>query len=134
MLEDTETDYFEAPSSAETYESGSGDISGNEGTECLTQFSADHSCESGQEVMPILIKNRLTETSRCHVQIQSPIKVSKSSRKVMPRTPIPGYTDPHGELTQSEWRKLESKQEQKPELQMSNSSMLRRRGARSVAI
>ncbi|SJM86041.1 uncharacterized protein ZBIST_2615 [Zygosaccharomyces bailii] len=138
MPESTESDYFEALSSPETCESASEDTSDEESEECLTHLPLHHKCDSDQKVMPILIHEKVTDTRCCRVQIQTPIKVSSRSRRTMPRTPIPGYTDPHAQLTQSAWENFESKQKhcqlQKPELQMSNSAMLRRREAKSVAI
>lgn len=142
-LQDTADDYLDAFSGEESnIGEQSSDWSDNESLVELQNYSAvgaDH------KVIPILILDHIKEhkeqkesKSDVYVQIQTAVKNFSGCRRKIPKTPIPGYSDPLAEILQS---KLQSNfenfeferqkgQVQNHSLHLANSSLLKKRGTR----
>ncbi|GAV54880.1 hypothetical protein ZYGR_0AS02030 [Zygosaccharomyces rouxii] len=137
----TESDYFDAFSNEEScLETDSCDESDDES---LTNLRSCSIKGSKSKVMPILIHNHMEKKEgHVHVQIQTPTRKCSGGHRKIPRTPVPGRIDPLTERLrlnlQSAFEDLEIEQRkrlgQKGPLQLGNSSLLKKRETRDMAI
>ncbi|GAV49968.1 hypothetical protein ZYGR_0S01010 [Zygosaccharomyces rouxii] len=147
-LQETGSDYFDALSGEESgLENESSDWSDDES---LIDLQSCSIAGSDPKVMPILIHSHVkeeeerqeTKEGHVHVHIQTPTRNFSGCRRKIPRTPIPGHTDPLTEKLQlnlqSAFEELEIERRerlgQKCPLQLGNSSLLKKRETRSMAI